>query len=184
MAHDSDTAGPVAIRRGCPPTTKRSCSFDLSAATLAERAVLRGEGRFASNGAVVVYTGKRTGRSPQDRFIVCEPGTAALIDWGAVNQPVPPPVFEALWRRVQAHIARRETFTAELHVGAHSEHYLPIRVTTEYAWHALFAQDAVHRPGTPRLVRPRRQGPSGRCVSAAGLRLPAGAGRHPHPMPR
>ena len=140
MAHDSDTAGPVAIRRGCPPTTKRSCSFDLSAATLAERAVLRGEGRFASNGAVVVYTGKRTGRSPQDRFIVREPGTAALIDWGAVNQPVPPPVFEALWQRVQAHVALRETFTADLHVGAHSEHYLPIRVTTEYAWHALFAK--------------------------------------------
>ena len=115
-------------------------SLNLSGPTLAELAVLRGEGRFASNGAVVVRTGKRTGRSPKDRFIVNEPGSAGLIDWGAINQPVAPEVFEALWRRVCSHLAERETFAAELHVGAHPRHYLPIRVTTEHAWHALFAK--------------------------------------------
>ena len=121
--------------------TKNARSYyDLSSAALAELAVLRGEGRFASNGALVVETGKRTGRSPKDRFIVHEPGTAALIDWGAVNQPVRPSVFEALWARVNAHLASRDTFAAALHVGAHADHYLPMHVTAEYAWHALFAK--------------------------------------------
>ena len=114
--------------------------FDLSAAALAEIAVLRGEGRFSSSGAVVVETGKRTGRSPQDRFLVDDPGTSEHIDWGAVNQPVAPAVFEALWNRVQVHLADAETFVSHLHVGADPDHYLPLEVTTEYAWHALFGR--------------------------------------------
>ena len=113
---------------------------DLASATLAELAVLRGEGRFAANGALVVETGKRTGRSPKDRFIVREPGTAGEIDWGAVNQPVERRVFDALWSRVRTYMAERDTFAATLHVGAHPVYYLPIDVTTEYAWHALFAK--------------------------------------------
>ena len=113
---------------------------DLASATLAELAVLRGEGRFAANGALAVETGKRTGRSPKDRFIVREPRTEAGIDWGAVNQPVERRVFDALWRRVAGYMAERDAFAATLHVGADPAHYLPIDVTTEYAWHALFAK--------------------------------------------
>ena len=127
---------------------------DLPSAALAERAVLRGEGRFASNGAVVVATGKRTGRSPKDRFIVHEPASAPHIDWGSVNQPVAPQVFAALWERVQAHLRQRETYVASLHVGAHEEHYLPVRVTTEYAWHALFAKALFI---SPEVHNPRRK---------------------------
>ncbi len=123
--------------------------FDLSNVALAELAVLRGEGCFAANGAVAVETGRRTGRSPKDRFIVREPGTHALIEWGAVNQPVAPAVFEALWQRVQAHLAGKERFVSSLHVGAHPQHYLPIRVTTEYAWHALFAKALFITPESP-----------------------------------
>ena len=113
---------------------------DLANATLAELAVLRGEGRFAANGAVVVETGKRTGRSPKDRFIVRDPGTEGHIEWGSVNQPMDRRVFDALWARVQGYIAVRDAFAAALHVGADPRHYLPIDVTTEYAWHALFAK--------------------------------------------
>ena len=113
---------------------------DLANATLAELAVLRGEGRFAANGAVVVETGKRTGRSPKDRFIVRDPATEAHIEWGSVNQPIDRRVFDALWVRVQSYLAERDAFSAALHVGADPRHYLPIDVTTEYAWHALFAK--------------------------------------------
>ena len=119
---------------------------DLPSAALAELALLRGEGRLACNGALVVETGKRTGRSPSDRFIVREPGSESAIDWGAVNQPVEADVFAALADRVEAHLAERSTFVAPFHVGAHPDHYLPVTVTTEYAWHALFAKSLFITP--------------------------------------
>ena len=113
---------------------------DLSAPALAELAVQREEGQLASNGALAVETGARTGRSPKDRFLVRERDSAELIDWGAINRPIEAPVFEALWARARHHMATRDTFAASLHVGADTQHYLPIRVQTELAWHALFAK--------------------------------------------
>ena len=93
-------------------TVKNDNYVNLSSAMLAEQAVLRGEGRFASNGAIVVETGHRTGRSPKDRFIVDEPSTSESIDWGAINQPISPDVFDQLWDRVQIHLHERETYTS------------------------------------------------------------------------
>ena len=128
-------------------TTRRKNTYtELSAAELAELALLRGEGQFAANGAIVVKTGKRTGRSPKDRFIVKDRITEDTVDWGAVNQPVAPELFRALWDRVQDHLAGTETFVSHLHVGADPQHYLPIEVTTEYAWHALFGRALFIRP--------------------------------------
>lgn len=137
-------------------TTKRSVFRNLSPAALAETAILRGEGAFASNGSLVVQTGTRTGRSPRDRFIVNEPSTSDLIDWGTINQPVEAEVFDALWSRVETHLADRDNFVADLHVGADPEHYLPIEIYTEAAWHALFGQAL--------FIRPERFNPKGKEV--------------------
>lgn len=115
---------------------------------MAELAIERREAQLANNGALVVATGKRTGRSPTDRFIVCESTTRDRIAWGSINQPFEPSSFNTLWRRVGAYLDSQDAFVAELHVGAHADVYQPIEVTTELAWHGMFARSMFIEPAT------------------------------------
>ena len=120
--------------------TNTAQAFHLNNEKLIAHAVKNNEGIIASNGAFATSTGTRTGRSPNDRFIVDEPTTSSLIDWGEINKPFSSEKFDLLWDKVDNYLSNRNRYISHLHVGSHQEHYLPIKVTTETAWHGLFAR--------------------------------------------
>ena len=122
--------------------------FELSNNELIDKAINNNEAVLADNGALTAVTGERTGRSPNDRFIVKEPGTQDLIDWGEVNKPFGSDAFDALWDKVESYLAEKDRYLTKVHVGAHAEHYLPVKVTTETAWHSLFSKLIFIMPDT------------------------------------
>ena len=123
---------------------------NLSMQELVEAALARGEGEVASNQALVVKTGTRTGRSPKDRLIVKDAITEKTEDWNNINQPLSPEKFDALWKKASAYLAsKKDCFTSYLKVGAHDKLGIPVKVITEFAWHSLFAHVLFIRSETP-----------------------------------
>jgi len=119
---------------------------DPSAETLLQFALDRNEGVLSASGAFTVATGKRTGRSPKDRFIVKDPLTENTVAWGKVNVPTDPAVFNALWSRATDYLSDKEIFVSHLRVGADEKDYFPVKVITETAWHNLFAHHLFIKP--------------------------------------
>ncbi len=116
-------------------------------AALYEHAVRRGEAMIAAGGPLVADTGKFTGRSPKDKFIVRDALTEDAIDWGAVNQPLEPHHFGRLQEEMFDAAAERQLFVQELYAGTDPDAQIPVRVVTERAWHSLFVRNLFVREG-------------------------------------
>lgn len=115
--------------------------INASAAALYEYALARGEARLALGGPLVVDTGRFTGRSPKDKFIVRDGAAADLVDWGPVNQPLAAADFANLKADMESFAHGRQLFVQDLFVGSDPRYRRSVRVITEYAWHSLFAQN-------------------------------------------
>ena len=128
-------------------SSKNTLHENLSVPTLVENVLAREEGVLTSTGAVRATTGKYTGRSPKDRFIVKDDVSENIVDWGAVNQPIDEATFEKLYNRVMNHLGNQEDlFSFKGFAGADKKHQLPVQIVNEYAWHNLFARQLFIEP--------------------------------------
>ena len=115
-------------------------TLKLNTEELIDAAIKNGEGVLAANGALSLETGERTGRSPNDRFIVQEDSTSSLIDWGEINKPFNADDFNTLWDKVDEYLAEKNRYLSKVHVGAHDDHYIPVNVISESASHSMFSK--------------------------------------------
>lgn len=129
-----------------------AATWNAGTAALYEQAIRRGEGRLAAGGPLVVRTGRHTGRSAGDKFIVRNATSDGTVWWGKVNQAMTPEAGERLARDMAAHFAGREAFVQDLWGGADATHRVGVRVITETAWHSLFARTMLIRPPAAALA--------------------------------
>lgn len=120
---------------------------------LYEQSIRRGEAVMTHLGPLLIRTGLHTGRSPNDRFIVREPGTEDDIWWGKVNRPFAPEKFDTLLGHVRSYMQNQDLFVFDGYVGADPIYRRKVRVITERAVHCLFARNMFIREFDPETLR-------------------------------
>ena len=120
---------------------------NLGTAPLVEHALRNGEGMLAADGPLVVQTGKHTGRSARDKFIVRDGETENSVWWGKTNASMSPAHFAALKADFLTALGSKDKlYVADLFGGSQPEHRVRVRVINEFAWHNLFIRTLLVRP--------------------------------------
>lgn len=131
--------------------SKGKVHFNLSPAELVEYALARKEGQLTSTGAFMADTGKFTGRSPKDRYVVMDDLTRDAVWWGEVNIPVTEDHFDRLFSKMTTFLDGKELFVRDAFAGADQDHRLNLRVINTWAWHNLFCANMFLRPSSKEL---------------------------------
>ncbi|MDH3263417.1 MAG: phosphoenolpyruvate carboxykinase [Paracoccaceae bacterium] len=124
--------------------------YNLLENALIEEALKRGEGTLGKGGTLLASTGKHTGRSPKDKFVVRTPSVEHSI-WWENNKPMTPEAFDVLHADMLSHVKGRDLYVQDLFGGADPAHRLDVRVITELAWHGLFIRYMLRRPARDEL---------------------------------
>jgi len=124
---------------------------NLTPAQLTEHALRRGEGTLSNTGALVVKTGKYTGRAANDKFIVDTPSVHDDIAWGSVNRPISLETFNALKAKVVAYLQNKEVFLFDGFAGADPKYTRSFRIVNELASQNLFIHQLLRRPTAEQL---------------------------------
>lgn len=124
---------------------------NLSVPMLVEHALANKEAYLASTGSLVAETGKYTGRSPNDKFIVDEETTRHEIAWGKINVPISEEKFEALLAKVLVYLTDKPVYVNDCLCGADTKYTLKVRFFTELAWQNLFVEQQFIRPSADEL---------------------------------
>ncbi|WP_440998713.1 phosphoenolpyruvate carboxykinase (ATP) [Fodinibius sp. SL11] len=125
--------------------------WNLTPPELYEEAIENGEAILTKDYALRVLTGKYTGRSPKDKFIVDQPSIHDDIDWGEINQPTDEEVFKNLYEKVTGYMQDKKLYVKDCYAGADEKYQLNVRVVSEAAYHGLFAHNMFIRPTNEQL---------------------------------
>ncbi|HCR72467.1 MAG TPA: phosphoenolpyruvate carboxykinase (ATP) [Anaerolineae bacterium] len=126
----------------------KNAYWNLTTESLTEEAIYRHEGNIASDGPLVAHTGKHTGRSANDKFIVKHVDSENNIWWGQYNKPFDTEKFDAIYKKMTEFMKDKEVFVQDVYAGADEKYRLPVRFVTEYAWHAHFIRNMFLLPQT------------------------------------
>lgn len=132
---------------------QQKTNLNLTPAALVEKTIVLGQGKLSSTGALVVSTGKFTGRSPKDRFIVKDSITEDKVDWGNINLPISTENYNKLLKKMLAHVEKQEeVYTRQVYACANPNYKLKIKVVTECPWQNIFVYNMFIRPSEKELV--------------------------------
>jgi len=120
--------------------------WNLSPSELVEQTIIQEEGLLSDTGALAVDTGQFTGRSPKDKFIVCDEKTEKSVWWGEINIKFSPEKFDKIYNRVCAYLGGKDVYVRDSYACADPAYRLNIRVITEAPWQNLFANNLFLRP--------------------------------------
>ncbi len=130
-----------------PSTVHRN----LPITKLVEISVQKNEGMLTTTGSISVKTGKYSGRSPDDRYIIYDDETHENVDWGKVNHQFPTGKFDKIFEKMKNFVNGKEMYVFDGFSGADKENRLPIRIITDHAWQSLFARQLFVRPSEEEL---------------------------------
>ncbi len=120
--------------------------WNLTPPELDEHSIRQDIGLLADTGALAVDTGKFTGRSPKDRYIVKDAITADTVDWGNINISIDPEVFDRLWEKLKTYSKGKTLYARDAYACADERYRLKLRVVSELPWTSLFAYNMFIRP--------------------------------------
>ncbi len=120
--------------------------WNLTPPELIEKTLENGEGSLTNTGALACDTGKFTGRSPKDRFIVKDEKTADVVWWGDINIPFDPSDFESIKNKMLANLKGRDLYVRDAYAGADKHYRLKLRVINTLAWQNFFCHNMFLRP--------------------------------------
>lgn len=124
-----------------------SHKYNLQPAALVEETIKSDQGQLSSTGALVVKTGKFTGRSPKDRFIVEDEITRGTVDWGDINIPINPESFDALYAKMDDYIGTLDHIYVRDGIAcANAKYKLQVKFYTEFPWQNQFVYNMFLRP--------------------------------------
>ena len=112
--------------------------YNLSPEELQRITVEKGMGVETENGTLCINTGKFTGRSPQDRFLVKDDHTAEKVWWGKINKPISPENFDILQSEIIKYLSGKEIYVRDAYVCADPRYKMNVRTITEYPWSNFF----------------------------------------------